>query len=326
MGMHCRRAAAAYENRDWHRVRRLWFSVYELDCEISLLCGVQPSISNEDCDMTLPSERVSPYSGGMRMITYTFVQMFSPGLNTPIGYLQHSAALLMIMGDIQRKRYSMKNFRRQGTMDVGDTKHSIERLWEWRKAIPSYLEFGTPCPPGHLRAIGILHLRYWLARIILTREFLLHQVQKVDQMQNENIAIIRSMSACCVDAADKILNIIKSMASSNTLSCLSFFDTNCLMAATMIFLLQCRRQATPIITEKLQSCEGILLNLTDKRWPARMAMLLIPLEQGAGFRTSQTSFDQRLDCDLESFPQLFGNDATPSADVHTSSEGQDLSW
>ncbi|KAH7357403.1 hypothetical protein BKA66DRAFT_247921 [Pyrenochaeta sp. MPI-SDFR-AT-0127] len=309
LGMHCRRTAAAYENRDWHRVRRLFFSVYELECEISLLCGIQPSISNEDCDMTLPSE-----------------SMLSPGINTPIGYLQQSAALLMIMGDIQRKRYSMKNSRQPATMNAGDTKRSIERLWEWKKAVPSYLEFGTPCPPGHFRAIGVLHLRYWLARIILTRDFLLHQVRNGDQMQTEDIAIIRSMSACCLDAADETLNIIKNMASSNTLSCLPFFDTNCLMAAIMIYLLRYRKRATPIIAEKLRCCERILLSLTDKRWPARMAMLLIPLERGAGFRDIQGRLDRRIHYDPESFLQVFGNDVPPSADTYANCEAQDLTW
>lgn len=180
-------------------------------------------------------------------------------------------------------------------------------LQGWQQLIPPHLKHDVPAPPTHKRAVAVLHLQYWSSTILLCRPFLLYLVLKHSTLPPSKRVWFERMGKTAIDAAQKSLDILQQMASDNTLSSLTAFDSTCLLRLIMVFILAFAHTKQPQYRTHIETTLSLIKSLEQigfskmvaEETPLRLADLGIL----AAPRDGNTSVV--LDDDL--IAQLWGN-------------------
>lgn len=145
-------------------------------------------------------------------------------------------------------------------------------------SIPLHLQLTHHIPPTYHRSLCILHLHYWYSIISVTRVFLRRlALENVRQASNHltsqnkshgdrhndknNPTPLKRQAQTCLDAAISSLDILKAMQQRETLSGLITFDTNCVIANIMVFLLAMDTQLEPtsgLLQSKINEAVALL--------------------------------------------------------------------
>jgi aldehyde dehydrogenase (NAD+) len=142
--------------------RRIWWTLYIMDQEIASRCG-SPWISDERSlriQTSLPSE-----------------QGLNPGTNTPLGCLAVSTSLNRLKREIIQTIYPERSSDSR-KISFSKVTSYVSLLQRWQAEMPSHLKWGVPVAPIHRRSIGILHLNYWNAMMLVSQPFVLYLVIK----------------------------------------------------------------------------------------------------------------------------------------------------
>lgn len=115
------------------------------------------------------------------------------------------------------------------------------------------------------------------------------------------------MGKTCIDAAQKSLGIMQQMATDNTLSSLTAFDSTCLLRLVMVFILAFAHTKMPQYRSHIEASVSLIKSLEQigfskmvaEETPLRLADLGIPIE------TKEGNTSVLLDDDL--IAQLWGN-------------------
>jgi aldehyde dehydrogenase (NAD+) len=178
-------------------------------------------------------------------------------------------------------------------------------MQKWLQLMPPHLKPDVPVPPTHKRAVSVLHLHYWGATILLCRPFLLCLVLKHSTLESGKKIWFERMAKTCIDAAQKSLAVLQSMAAENVLSSTTAFDSTCILRIVMIFILAFghtkMQHYRTNIEDSLQLTRGMhhvgFAKMVAEETPMRLADLGIP--------SNATSNHMFLDDDL--IAQLWGN-------------------
>lgn len=124
--------------------------------------------------------------------------------------------------------------------------------------MPSHLKWGVPVAPTHRRSIGILHLNYWNAMMLLTQPFLLYSVIRGSSLNDIRKAWFDKLGEICVDAAKNAIIVLKSMENDRSLSSLMTFDCTCTLKVIMILSLALAKRESAELRAEYEFCIGLI--------------------------------------------------------------------
>ncbi|KAH8594122.1 hypothetical protein B0O99DRAFT_626002 [Bisporella sp. PMI_857] len=259
LGLHLDTPVLTHKSLEWQHMRRLWWTVYELENHACLLYGAVPSITDTNCSMSLPLENLVP-----------------PGLGVPVGYLSYSTSLTVLTSQVCQL-LSPRLYKQDAQVSARSFCSLLQTFKNWKDGIPSYLHYNAPSAPVHRRSVAILHLNYWTAQIYICRHFLLFYATRKAMLEENKTTFFAQMANSCINAAEEIILILRDMTASGSLSDLSFFDTNYLLKAAIIFKLANRVRENTSDIENFNCCIGLLEKMSNMEWPseviARMRLL-----------------------------------------------------
>ncbi|KAH9220545.1 aldehyde dehydrogenase [Leptodontidium sp. 2 PMI_412] len=222
--------------------RRIWWTLYILDQEIASRCG-SPCVSDERSvriQTPLPSE-----------------QVLNPGTNTPLGSLSVSTSLCRLKREIIQTIYPERSSDSR-TISFQKVTNYVSSLQKWQASMPSHLKWGVPVAPTHRRSIGILHLNYWNAMMLLTQPFLLYSVIRGSSLNDIRKAWFDKLGEICVDAAKNAIIVLKSMENDRSLSSLMTFDCTCTLKVIMILSLALAKRESAELRAEYEFCIGLI--------------------------------------------------------------------
>ncbi|RFU32876.1 hypothetical protein B7463_g3476, partial [Scytalidium lignicola] len=222
--------------------RRIWWTLYVLDQEISSLCGSPFMIDGRILRIQTPSP---------------LEQVFDPGPATPLGFVSASMLISRLKRDIIQATYPERSADSR-TISFSKTASLLSSVQKWQASLPSHLKWDVPIPPEHRRAVGILHLHYWDATILLTRTFLLYLVLRGPKLNQTKKEWFEKLSDICIDAAKNALVVLKSMSAESSLSSLVTFDTCFILKITMVFVLALGKTGSLEYQIDMEDCFSIL--------------------------------------------------------------------
>lgn len=222
--------------------RRIWWTLYILDQEVASRCG-SPCVSDERSvriQTPLPSE-----------------QILNPGTNTPLGALSVSTSLCRLKREIIQTIYPERSSDSR-TISFQKVTSYVSSLQTWQASMPSHLKWGVPVAPTHRRSIGILHLNYWNAMMLLTQPFLLYSVIRGASLNDMRKAWFEKLGEICVDAAKNSIVVLKSMENDESLSSLVTFDCTCTLKVIMILCLALAKRESAELRTEYEFCMGLI--------------------------------------------------------------------
>jgi hypothetical protein len=267
--------------------RRIWWTLYIMDQEIASRCG-SPCISDERSlriQTPLPSE-----------------QVLNPGTNTPLGCLAVSTSLNRLKREIIQTIYPEKSSDSR-TISFSKVTSYVSSLQRWQAEMPSHLKWGVPVAPTHRRSIGILHLNYWNAMMLVSQPFLLYLVIRGSTLNPPKRAWFEKIGEICLDAAKNALAVLKTMRTDQSISSLMTFDCVCTLKVIMILALGLAKSESQDIRRDLQSCVSILENMEQVGFCRSVVQELPTRLTQLGVKSESNETDLRLD---------FGQQATVS--------------
>lgn len=293
LGLHRDQLPENGSSTERERNRRIWWTLFLLDQEISMRGG----------SPTVVDERFTKVTTAM-----SSEQILYPGLHTPLGWLDTSVSLCRLKREIIQSLYTARS---ANSISFSTISNSLLLLQKWYRQMPAHLKHGTPAPPTHKRAVAILHLHYWSTIILLTRPFLLYLVIKYSTLADSKKIWFERMGKTCIDAAQKSIAILQEMAANGTLSSLTAFDSTCILRLIMIFVLAYahtrNRQYSDHIEKLIALCRGMeqvgFAKMVTEETPDRLADLGIPesSQQASGDENGPVQLDDEM------IAQLWGN-------------------
>jgi hypothetical protein len=258
--------------------RRIWWTLYIMDQEIASRCG-SPCVSDERSlriQTPLPSE-----------------QVLSPGTNTPLGCLSVSTSLNRLKREIIQTIYPERSSDSR-TISFSKVTSYVSTLQKWLTEMPSHLKWGVPVAPTHRRSIGILHLNYWNAMMLLSQPFLLYLVIKGSALNHPKRTWFEKIGEICIDAARNAVIVLKTMSMDQSLSSLVTFDCVCTLKVIMILALGLARSDTQELRRDVELCVSVLENMEQVGFcssvvhelPMRLAQL--------GFKSEPNNADVKV--------------------------------
>ncbi|KAI4643448.1 uncharacterized protein J4E88_010472 [Alternaria novae-zelandiae] len=219
LGLHRDQLAESGTTLEREQNRRIWWTLFQLDQELSSRGGSPTVIDERFTKVTtpMPSE-----------------QILYPGLHTPLSWMATSVSLCRLKREIIQSVYMERS---ANSISFSTVSNSLLLLQKWYRQMPPHLKYDVPAPPTHRRAVAILHLQYWSTTILLTRPFLLYLVIKHGTLASSKRIWFERMGKMCIDAAQKSISILTQMANDGTLSSLTAFDSTCILRLIMIFIL-----------------------------------------------------------------------------------------
>ncbi|KAL5427693.1 hypothetical protein PMIN04_001194 [Paraphaeosphaeria minitans] len=274
--------------------RRIWWTLFNLDLEIASRGGSPTLIDERYLRITtpLPSE-----------------QILYPGMHTPLSWLTTSVSLCRLKREIIQAVYT-ERFLNSRTLPFTTVSKLLLSLQGWQQLMPPHLKHDVPAPPTHKRAVAVLHLQYWAATILLCRPFLLYLVLKHSTLPPSKKVWFERMGKTTIDAAQRSLAILHTMASESTLSSLTAFDSTCLLRLVMVFILAFAHTKQPQYRAHIEATIALMKGLEQvgfskmvaEETPLRLADLGIPVVETRGEGAhAQVVLDDEL------IAQLWGN-------------------
>ncbi|KAF1936775.1 aldehyde dehydrogenase-like protein [Clathrospora elynae] len=233
LGLHRDELANSANTMEREQNRRIWWTLFTLDQEISSRGG-SPTVIDE-----------------------RFTKILYPGLHTPLSWISTSVSLCRLKREIIQAVYTERS---ANSISFSTVSNSLLLLQKWYRQMPAHLKYEIPAPLTHRRAIAVLHLQYWSTTILLTRPFLLYLVIKYSTLASSKKIWFERMGKTCIDAAQKSIAILQQMANDDTLSSLTAFDSTCILRLTMIFILAYAHTRTPQYSSHMEK----LMELTRR--------------------------------------------------------------
>ncbi|KAH9883016.1 hypothetical protein J1614_000383 [Plenodomus biglobosus] len=293
LGLHRDQLPENGSSTERERNRRIWWTLFLLDHEISMRGG----------SPTVVDERFTKVTTAM-----SSEQILYPGLHTPLGWLDTSVSLCRLKRQIIQSLYTERS---ANSISFSTISNSLLLLQKWNRQMPAHLKYEIPTPPTHKRAVAILHLHYWSTTILLTRPFLLYLVIKYSTLASSKKIWFERMGKTCIDAAQKSIVILQEMAANGTLSSLTAFDSTCILRLIMVFVLAYahtrNRQYSHHIEKLIALCRGMeqigFAKMVAEETPGRLADLGIPEppQQVSGDSNAPVHLDDEM------IAQLWGN-------------------
>ncbi|KAF2743010.1 hypothetical protein M011DRAFT_510361 [Sporormia fimetaria CBS 119925] len=221
LGMHRDQLPASYTSIDCEQYRRVWWTLFTLEQEVSSRGGSPPLVDERimKIDTPLPSE-----------------QVLYPGMHTPLSWLSTWVSLCRLKREIIQAVYPERSTK-QRAISVSTISSLLLSLHNWLTLMPPHLKPDVPVSPTHKRAVSVLHLHYWGSIILLTRPFLLCLVLRHSELSGDKKLWFERMGRTCIDAAQKSLGVMQQMATADVLSSATALDSTCILRMIMIFIL-----------------------------------------------------------------------------------------
>lgn len=237
------------------RERRVWWTIYTLDYETASRFGY-PCAIVDDVSFVKTSSASE--------------LLLDPGPNMPLGYQTLYVSLVRL-----RKQISLECALRPthggGRLPISRVTKSLATLTGWHERVPQHLRWDSSLPPQHRRSAGVLQLRYLTSVISLTRPFLLFSVARSAEIRiPAKKRCYEELSGTCIEAAETLVLVIRTMREQETLSSLSLNDCHCIGEAAWILILSLRKRPTIAHRELLQFCLDTLSNMEKVGWCEKM--------------------------------------------------------
>jgi hypothetical protein len=304
LGLHRDQLTESASAMEREQNRRIWWTLFQLDQEISSRGGSPTVIDERFTKVTtpMPSEQVCLLTSPSALPAHTdSFQILYPGLHTPLAWTSTSVSLCRLKREIIQAVYTERS---ANSISFSTVSNSLLLLQKWSRQMPAHLKYEVPSPPTHRRAVAVLHLHYWSTTILLTRPFLLYLVIKYSTLASSKKIWFERMGKTCIDAAQKSLSILSRMADDGTLSSLTAFDSTCILRLIMIFILayaHTRRQEYSAHIEKLialtRGMEQIgFTKMVTEETPGRLADLGISgrVEGGGADGSGEVHLDDEM--------------------------------
>ncbi|EXJ72932.1 uncharacterized protein A1O5_04081 [Cladophialophora psammophila CBS 110553] len=251
LGLHRDMCSRTKDLIERERCRRLWWTIYTLDHEISIRLGYPCAIVDEAIFMNIP-----PASE----------QVLDPGPNMPLGYQALFVSLVKL-----RKKISYDCFlepaQAGGRLPISRVFNSLARQRRWLEGVPSYLHWKSSLPPQHRRAVAVLHLRYWISVIFITRPFLLFLVAKPSQITVlAKRKCYEELSARCIQAAERAVEVLKHMKEADVLSSMTLFDCHSIGEVMWILILAFQKLGSAEHQQIIRFCLETLKSMDQVGW------------------------------------------------------------
>ncbi|KAK2788864.1 hypothetical protein FQN53_003052 [Emmonsiellopsis sp. PD_33] len=205
--------------------------------------------------------------------------ILDPGSNMPLGYQASCVSLIKLKKQISQSLYFIPA-QNGGKVSFHEVSRGITMLRDWLIAIPSYLRWDSSVPPSHRRAVFVLHLRYWMTLIHVTRPFLLYSVLHAStlSLNPQKQKRYDELSHTCIEASENAIVIVKRMMECNCLSSLLLFDSGCIQELVHILVLAIHKRNLAYCREKLAFCVQAIgsmerIGWCEKIFPEIMALV-----------------------------------------------------
>lgn len=197
-------------------------------------------------------------------------QILDPSPNMPQGLQALSVSLVQLQKKINLESF-LEPSQGGGRLPINLVTQSLGTLRKWLEDVPYHLLWDCAVPPQHLRAIAVLHLRYWSSVLAISRPFLLLSVTKSGEIESAvRVKCYDKLSNACIEAAEMSVRILQRMQDMNVLSSLTLNDCHCAGEAMWILLLALRRARNSKHQDMLRICLGALSSMERVGWAERI--------------------------------------------------------
>ncbi|KAH7075944.1 Zn(II)2Cys6 transcription factor [Paraphoma chrysanthemicola] len=219
-GMHTDMPVADLGDATVQRCRKIWWTVYILDRQMTSLMGLPQNIRDDDITCRLPSFPSSAQRGAALDMQIKLARVYAEISRTVYG----------VQGRL-RKRFviSMKAVLDNLTTLAQDLRHSFSLHPDDRFG-------GISRMPAHL------HLLYYQTIVVVTRPLLFCCVKKIFEFPRELEPLlssrkIRQLLSMSLEASQKILSILESLQEQGLLETFLPWDLDALFVSTMALIL-----------------------------------------------------------------------------------------
>ncbi|OAL22288.1 hypothetical protein AYO22_07332 [Fonsecaea multimorphosa] len=192
--------------------------------------------------------------------------MLDPGTFMPLGYQALSLSLVKL-----RKKISYDCFlepaQSGGRLPIKRVFNSLTCQYRWLESVPSYLHWKSSLPPQHRRAVAVLHLRYWVSIIFITRPFLLFSVTKPSRFTvPAKQKCYEELSTRCIQAAERAVEVVKHMREAEILSSMTLFDCHSIGEVMWILILAFQKHSNDEYRQLIRFCLDTLKSMDQVGW------------------------------------------------------------
>ncbi len=285
LGLHRNIALSNQDLVSRTRVHRLWWTLYVLDHEVAVQLGYPCAIVDHLAGIQTPSACES---------------VLDPGRPTPHGYQAACVALIKLKKRVSHTLYVVPALSERRVVPFSAVTACLSDLDGWLTQLPPHLAWSTGMPPAHRRAVAALHLRYWTTRIYAQRPFLLYTATRrggPGALSGEKKHRYEELSAQCLDAARKAVDMVRRMRDHNLLSSLVLFDSQCIQDLAYVFLLAkhlyAGRDQAAAASEGLEICLGAMRGMQAVGWCEKLLPeLTAQVAAGVGAGTARAAEDR----------------------------------
>ncbi|KAK7967887.1 uncharacterized protein PG986_002164 [Apiospora aurea] len=224
LGMHRQDVSGSFHPITRELRKRVWWTLYCYEQNLCCSLGRPSAIDDREVDVDYPDERV-----------------LAPAPGQPLGLAEQLAKLWRIVGCIRRDVYDLAHCP---ASRYHQAVQYLRRLVEWRHALPPDLQ-PTPHSPSpsassnrppareeerrtSWRSVLILHIVYQCALGLLSRRFLLREVeaseQGVDLGATPDGFVVTQLSRVCVTSAMRAVSLFVELWRGGAFNAICWFD------------------------------------------------------------------------------------------------------
>lgn len=251
LGLHMDKYSLSHGFVEREHARRIWWTLYIFDVELSLRCGKPRGITIE---------------GSKRQAPLPSEQVLNPGPNMPSGYLEVSKSLTQLTELTSQTLYlePLSGARKLLSPRVTSILSSLQ---DWANNVPSHLSRTACVAPSHKRSVALLHVRYWSVVILATRPFLLCSVlRQADLDSPEKKRCYDELATICIDAAQNSLNVLKMMADEGLISSLLNSEFLYVLELVQCFLIAYTKTKREEHIRSVRACLTVLKSMDEIGW------------------------------------------------------------
>ncbi|KIW29139.1 uncharacterized protein PV07_04975 [Cladophialophora immunda] len=294
LGLHRDMCSRTKDLVERERCRRVWTTIYTMDHEIAIRLGYPCAIVDE--------------------------AVLDPGPYMPLGYQALSLSLVKL-----RKKISYDCFLEPahsgGRLPISRVFNNLTRLCRWLESIPSYLHWKSFLPPQHRRAVAVLHLRYWISVIFITRPFLLVSIPKPSRITvPAKQQCYEQLSARCIQAAERAVEVVKHMKQAEILSSMTLLDCHSIGEVMWILILAFQKHGDSGHQQLIKFCLDTLKSMDQVGWCEKVLPDLEARVQESGALDSVG----RLNGSRQTLPERIPPQSNPGSRVNDRPMMQEL--
>ncbi|KAK7544688.1 uncharacterized protein J3D65DRAFT_32168 [Phyllosticta citribraziliensis] len=245
--------------------RRLWWTTYYAEKYISRKYGAPSAIEEARYDMSLADDNLMPH-----------------GPYTPAEFPQHAASLELVLGRVHNKMFVSSGPTAKQATEKENIEELLAAIENWKAELPLHLQYNAPSPAIHRRAISLLHTRYWVTKISISRRFLLYQLLHAADIPPEKVGFFDEMSSCCEESTMACLGILDSMGKNSILSDIMNLDTDVLLLVSLVVLLLYHFRRSDVYVDRFRRCLELWDLLKHVEWPAQCLERLLRIARHVG--------------------------------------------